>query len=238
MGPYDVLVLDTASPVVSVAIARQGEVVASATLELRRTSERLLSTVQDLLDTAQCRVADLAGIAALQGPGSFTGLRIGLATVLGWHQALGLPVTAVPTLPLLALAEGREQGPGSREVVAAVNAMRGDWMIQRFRVPEESSAWPEAVDAARLVPFDALAELALPIIGFEMPEAPELDLRPAQPLAPIAARLLSLALPETVGDDAEPWQAGRLMQPIYFRPPAVTLPKAKTVRRATLPGTP
>lgn len=234
MAPSTVLVLDTASPVVSLAVARQGAILASATLELRRTSERLLTTVRQLLETSGCSLAELSGVAALQGPGSFTGLRIGLATVLGWHQALGLTATAIPTLPILALASASD-APQSTEVIAAVNAMRGDWMVQRFRLSEGTGEWPTPIDAPRLLAFTALEELGtLPIVGFEMPEQTSLDLRPAQPLAPIAARLLSLSSPKTnlvtteskTDSDAH-WQSSRLMQPIYFRPPAVTLPKSK-----------
>ena len=67
-------------------------------------------------------------------PGSFTGLRVGLATVLGLHQALGLPATALPTLEVLGCL-----GPGDGStVVAVVDALRGEWFAQRF----ESAAVP------------------------------------------------------------------------------------------------
>lgn len=235
MAPPTVLVIDTASPIVSLAIARHGEVLIDATLELRRTSELLLATVSELLEAIGLRLADMSGVATLQGPGSFTGLRIGLATVLGWHQGLGLRATALPTLPVLA-ASALENDIGEGEMVAAVNAMRGDWMVQRFAVdgglptPEGSEStpvrWPTALGEARLLAFDDFPRLgAVPIVGFDLPASEGLDLRAPSPLAPTAARFLSLA---ATADGEDPWQASRLIQPIYFRPPAVTPAKPRT----------
>lgn len=228
MTERTVLVLDTASPIVSLAVARHGKVLAQATLELRRTSERLLGAVQDALTEAGCKLPQLHGVATLQGPGSFTGLRIGLATVLGWHQGLGLRATAIPTLPILALSQ-REDLPGG-EVVAAVDAMRGDWMAQPFRLPtrenDQDASWPIALAEAKLLSQDHLAaQYQAPVIGFELPDLEGLEARPAPPLAPVAAGWLS-SLPSS--EEATTWQPERLIKPIYFRPPAVTLPKRKT----------
>ena len=70
--------------------------------------------VQEVLTEAGVGVRDLGGIAVLRGPGSFTGLRIGLATVLGLHQALGVPATAIPSLPVLAASAGVGEGDRDR----------------------------------------------------------------------------------------------------------------------------
>lgn len=230
-----VLVVDTASPIVSLAVARRGEVLTQATLELRRTSERLLRTVQDALEGAGCKLSELHGIAALQGPGSFTGLRMGLATVLGWHQGLGLRATAIPTLPVLALSR-LDDLPGG-EVLAAVDAMRGDWMVQSFRLPTQDAAeatgWPTALGDSRLESQDDLAQHGqTPVVGFELPRLEGLETHPAPPLAPVAARWLSHP---SVADASTTWQPERLIDPIYFRPPAVTLPRSASKGRRKTP---
>src|SRR6266496_3173877 len=65
-------------------------------------SERLLSSVDRLLADCGLAPADLEGLAVSVGPGSFTGLRVGIATVKALAMALDLPVAAVPTLDALA----------------------------------------------------------------------------------------------------------------------------------------
>src|SRR3982751_6769714 len=121
------LALDTGSPLVSVALARDGALVAARSVEQARSSTRLLEMVQEVLAEAGIGRGDLGAIAVLRGPGSFTGLRIGLATALGLHQALGIPATALPSLQVLAFSVGT----GGR-VIAAVDALRGDWSAQAF----------------------------------------------------------------------------------------------------------
>lgn len=65
-------------------------------------SERLMSEVDYVLAQASCAVQDMDALAVATGPGSFTGLRIGLSTVKGLAFATGLPVVAVPTLEAFA----------------------------------------------------------------------------------------------------------------------------------------
>ena len=130
--PPLLLALDTGSPQVSVALGRDGQVLAERSVEIDRSSGRLVEMIGEVLAEAGARPRDLGGVLALQGPGSFTGLRIGLATALGLHQALGVPATAIPTLRVLA---AREEGT----IVAAVDALRGEWSAQAFRAGEPLS---------------------------------------------------------------------------------------------------
>jgi len=98
-----VLGIDTATLVCSAAIVEPGRVVAELTVHTRRThSERLMPTIKKLIDDAEMTPQDLGGIAVSIGPGSFTGLRIGIATAKSMAFALGIPVIGVPTLDALA----------------------------------------------------------------------------------------------------------------------------------------
>ncbi|HEX9668686.1 MAG TPA: tRNA (adenosine(37)-N6)-threonylcarbamoyltransferase complex dimerization subunit type 1 TsaB [Thermoanaerobaculia bacterium] len=222
-----VLALDAGSPTVSVALGRGGEVLAARSEAISRSSKRLLQMIDEVLAEAGVEREGLGGIVALRGPGSFTGLRVGLATALGLHLALGVPAAALPTLLVLAAAAACCEA----EVLAAVDALRGEWTVQPF-----AGDPPRALGEAETVPAAALAARApVAIIGFGVmaalphlaewsaaSEAPRLY-EPG-PLAPIALSLL----PRLTLD----WDPALLTDPLYARPPAVTTPGApKTQRR-------
>src|SRR5206468_276110 len=126
------LVLDSGSPRVSVALGYAGRVLAERSARVARSSTFLLRMIDEVLAEAGLAPADLAGVAALAGPGSFTGLRIGLATALGLHQALGVAATALPTHAALA-AQVSDQGPADSRVIAVVDVLRGDWAVQTWQ---------------------------------------------------------------------------------------------------------
>ena len=93
-----------------------------------RSSADILRLIDETLEQADTRLHRVGGLVALAGPGSFTGLRVGLATVLGLHQALGIPATTLSNLEVLAFSGG-----GDRELrLGAVDALRGEWFVQPF----------------------------------------------------------------------------------------------------------
>jgi tRNA threonylcarbamoyl adenosine modification protein YeaZ/ribosomal-protein-alanine acetyltransferase len=242
------LALDAGSPLVSVAIGRGGEVLAARAVAQQRSSTQLLALVAEALAAAGARPADLEGVVALAGPGSFTGLRVGLATALGLHQALGLRAQAVPTLAALAAAS---EAPAGSLVVAAVDALRGEWSAQAFRAelpapralgemtlvtPE--GLWRGLVEPPRVdggaagMPGEGRPAPALPppvIVAFGAAVLSRAlaaagrgpaRFQEAPPLAPAALRLAA-ALPPA------DWRAASLAAPIYSRPPATTTPRAR-----------
>jgi tRNA threonylcarbamoyladenosine biosynthesis protein TsaB len=105
-----VLALDTATDVATCALVRDGDVLG----ERNSRAARVLADAQELLRQAGVELRELEGIVAGTGPGSFTGLRIGLAALRGLALALDVPVAGVSTLD--ALAAGR---PGALPVVDA-----------------------------------------------------------------------------------------------------------------------
>jgi tRNA threonylcarbamoyladenosine biosynthesis protein TsaB len=85
------------------ALLDGARVVGEYTLDVRVThSERLMAAIDQLLSDAGWTARDLEGLAVTVGPGSFTGLRVGLSTVKGLALALAIPVAAVPTLDAMA----------------------------------------------------------------------------------------------------------------------------------------
>ena len=106
-----ILAFDTATSVATGALVRDGEVVAE---RASRPAGRFLEDIDGLLSEAGVEPRELAGIAVGTGPGSFTGVRIGLAAARGLALALELPVAGVSTLD--ALAAG---APGAVPVIDA-----------------------------------------------------------------------------------------------------------------------
>jgi tRNA threonylcarbamoyladenosine biosynthesis protein TsaB len=119
------LAIESATRVCSVALARGGEVVAErANDDARLHSERLLPLIDELLAGAGARLAEIDAFAISIGPGSFTGLRIGLATVKAFaFGAAARPVAAVSTLAALCASAGAEAG--GAPVAALLDARRG-----------------------------------------------------------------------------------------------------------------
>ncbi len=99
-----ILALDTASTTGSVALLDGQKLVAETLLNIKAVhSERLLDQVEQVLQAGNLALAELDLIAVVRGPGSFTGLRIGLATAKGLAQAAKLPLIGISSLQLLAM---------------------------------------------------------------------------------------------------------------------------------------
>jgi len=98
-----ILAIETATPIGSAALLDDDAVLAeSESPAPMRHLEWLLPAIQDMLDSLQWRVEDVEGLAVSRGPGSFTGLRIGMATAAVWARARGIPVAGVSTLETIA----------------------------------------------------------------------------------------------------------------------------------------
>lgn len=99
------LALETATPMLSVALLKNGEpVVEYNERSKRRHAQTVAPTIADLLQGQGLRPEDVGAVACGSGPGSFTGLRIGLSTAKGLAQALNIPLITVSTLDILAAA--------------------------------------------------------------------------------------------------------------------------------------
>ncbi|HHW91663.1 MAG TPA: tRNA (adenosine(37)-N6)-threonylcarbamoyltransferase complex dimerization subunit type 1 TsaB [Firmicutes bacterium] len=99
-----ILAVDTATTVASVALVEGERLVAEEVLNIpqKTHSERLLPVLVRILAGTGVEIEQVDGIAVSAGPGSFTGLRIGLGTGKGLAQALNKPLVTVPTLDALA----------------------------------------------------------------------------------------------------------------------------------------
>lgn len=128
-----ILAIDTASPRPAVSLFACGALFEEPLPSDRRSSEELLPAVQRVLAAAKVRLEDCTRLAVCAGPGSFTGIRIGLATAWGLGRAAGIPVEAVSTLECMAEAAR----PARAATLAAVlDAGRGELVVERFALEE------------------------------------------------------------------------------------------------------
>jgi len=98
------LTLDTSTQAGSVAVSRGETLLGEILLNVKSThTDRLLLTIRQLLADTGLRLEELDALAVVLGPGSFTGLRVGVATVKGLAMAAGKPVVGVSTLQTLAM---------------------------------------------------------------------------------------------------------------------------------------
>lgn len=146
-----ILAVDTATLGGSVSIARGTSILASRIGDPKIShSNSLLQDINTCLDEASTKLADVDMFAAASGPGSFTGLRIGLATVKALSRTLGRPCAAISTLCAVAHAAGP-----SSATVAMLPAGRGEVFVQLLSVSPDDSVI-ERDSAAHLPPRKVL----------------------------------------------------------------------------------
>ncbi|KGP77116.1 hypothetical protein JT05_01180 [Desulfosporosinus sp. Tol-M] len=124
------LTIDTTTKVTAVSLAEDGRLIAEGFLHTTKThSERLIPMLDQLLKAAFWTLQELEMIGVVRGPGSFTGIRIGIATAQGLAQVLKLPLLAVLSLDTLAWA-----GLGRTEdIVPILDARKNEWYTARYR---------------------------------------------------------------------------------------------------------
>lgn len=98
-----ILAIDSATPVAGVALLHDGILLKEEFSNYKKThSETLMVMIDRVLRECECTLGDINALAVTTGPGSFTGLRIGLALVKGLALATGIPVVGINTLEVLA----------------------------------------------------------------------------------------------------------------------------------------
>ena len=106
-----ILVIDTSGPVCGTAVMDEDRVYSEFTAQNRNThSVNLMPMVEAALHAAGAELKDLEAIAAVTGPGSFTGVRIGVATAKGLAHGAGLPCIPVNALEALCASAGEFNG--------------------------------------------------------------------------------------------------------------------------------
>jgi len=201
-----VLALDTASPLPSVTLYARGEAWEERLPDDRRSSEELLPAISRCLAAAEIRLSDCHRIAVCAGPGSFTGIRIGLATAWALGRAAHIPVETVSTLEALA-ETARDRASG--RVAAALDAGRGQVVLGVFFL-DDGRARPEGPPAR--LPLAEARERAGKFPSVSLPVDLLFSDRHPPDLSP--SRALAFAVARAPGD------AVSALEGIYARPSA------------------
>jgi tRNA threonylcarbamoyladenosine biosynthesis protein TsaB len=210
-----ILALDCSTSACSAAVRAPSGLLAARRWTGRGQAEAMVPLIGEALAAAGCGWPEIGLIGVTVGPGSFTGLRIGLAAARALSLARRIPIAGVTTADLLAFSLPEEVRRG-RPFLIAIDSKRDDLFVQPFgadRLP--------AGDIAALPPEQALA--AYPgrvLVAGDAAEAfrglsADLDILS---LLPDAGPLSELAVTR--------WREGRALpaQPLYLRPPDVALP--------------
>ena len=154
-----ILAVDTATDVCSVALVEGTELRAEVVLKGSASHSRhLLDAIEAALTLARWKMAEVNAFAVTRGPGSFTGLRIGISTLKGLASGLAAPLIGVSTLEALAWqCQGSE-----RVIIPMLDGRRGEIFTNHYRFFKGRLV---ALGAERaLVPEAALAEIDMPCL--------------------------------------------------------------------------
>jgi tRNA threonylcarbamoyladenosine biosynthesis protein TsaB len=145
-----ILALETTEAIGSVAAAAGDELLAQQQLNPgQRSAQSLAPAIRSLLEHVGWRPAEVQLVAVSAGPGSFTGLRVGVTTAKVFAYAAGAEVLGIDTLEVIAAAAP----PEIPSLHAMVDAQRGDVAARAFR--RGPDGWLQPAGPTALVPLDA-----------------------------------------------------------------------------------
>jgi tRNA threonylcarbamoyladenosine biosynthesis protein TsaB len=146
---FRILALETSDLTGSVALAADGKVLAELQLDpQQRSAQSLAPAIKRVLEQVGWQACEIQLLAVTLGPGSFTGLRVGVTMAKILAYAAGAEVLGIGTLEAIAAA-----APAHVSAIAvAVDAQRGDVVAQRFQ--RGATGWPESTGEAALLPLE------------------------------------------------------------------------------------
>ncbi|WP_166837780.1 tRNA (adenosine(37)-N6)-threonylcarbamoyltransferase complex dimerization subunit type 1 TsaB [Rheinheimera pleomorphica] len=213
------LALDTSTEACSVALQVGTDILTLDEACPQQHSKRVLPMVQQLLNQAGISLNQLDGIVFGRGPGSFTGVRIGVGVTQGLAFGADVPVFGVSTLA--AMAQAAQRLHGATQVIAAIDARMAEVYIGHFSLQQglmQLNGEELAVKPADITAFDISGEVYAVGTGWQTYAEQLLAKQQAKIAAdilyPSARDMLTLALPAL--------QAGKFVtaeqaEPVYVR---------------------
>ncbi|MCW6031108.1 tRNA (adenosine(37)-N6)-threonylcarbamoyltransferase complex dimerization subunit type 1 TsaB [Pantoea sp. JK] len=217
-----ILALDTATEACSAALQNLQQIDARFEIAPRDHTQRILPLVQELLQAQQLELTALDVLAFGRGPGSFTGVRIGIGIAQGLALGANLPMIGVSSLATM--AQGAWRLTGATRVLAAIDARMGELYWAEY-LRDENGEWLGAETEAVIKPEVAQERIAAlsgewTAVGTGWQAYPHLLTSPgaqliaSEVLLPAAEDMLPLALSAWQRDEAV---AVENAEPVYLR---------------------
>jgi len=222
-----ILSLETATDICSVALSDSYDnIVAHRTLEPgKRHSQLLTSLIKDVLSDAAVSMSDLSAVALSDGPGSYTGLRVGASTAKALCYGLDIPLISIPTLDALAVGHTRDQ---NNYIMSTIDARRMEVYASVYKHSRQltdvhSIIWSEEAIQKLIHDYEPLT-----ICGDGVAKAKDLFRDyPQVRIAPSKCSASDLAPLAHEKFDAKVFADLAYHDPFYFKSPNITTSKKK-----------
>ena len=209
------LAIDTSTRAVGVALYDGYQTLGEYIWETRdHHTVELAPAVDKALSNSGCNMSDLGAVAVATGPGSFTGLRIGLALAKGIAMSAKIPLVGVPTLDALAHA----QNSGKLPIAAVLKAGRGRLAVAWYRKPSTKIKPLSGVEV--LTPEDLIIRITKPtIVCGELTNEERRQMRQHRKNIKLASPAFSLRRPSFLSELAwKRWQKEDVDDPASLSP--------------------
>jgi tRNA threonylcarbamoyladenosine biosynthesis protein TsaB len=219
-----ILAIETGGRACSVAVVKDGVTLAEQHIATDHGQAALLiPMIEQVRAEAGCDYAEFGRIAVAVGPGSFTGLRVGLAAALGLSLASGVPVVGISSFHAVGIGILQAPEAQHRRGFILLDSRREEPFLAEIGVDDAFKFPPRVTTVAD---FDALLESAGPAVVFG--DAPTLARGPGAfpPDVHVIQRAPQVLL--VAARAADPARRYDLPpKPVYVRPPDVTMPKPR-----------
>lgn len=218
-----ILGIETANGCCSVCIGEQGGQLLAHDREENAAmqAERLLPMIEDALASAELNYSDIEALAVTIGPGSFTGVRIGLAAARGIALAARMPMIGISTLELAAYTS-RKHANRKGELAVMLDARRGQCYAQGFLL--DDAGVPQAKEEPKLITLEEVRG-HLKRLGIDVVTSNNVSLLSEWSEAIVAPVTLDAAPLVTLAQHKSPIAERTSIRPLYIRPPDAKLPK-------------
>lgn len=214
-----ILALDTATEACSVALLHNGKISTFDEISPRSHTQRILPMVDELLTQANIQIKDVNYLVFGRGPGSFTGVRVGVSVAQGLAMGANLPVVAVSNLK--AMAEEAYQKLGAEKVIALIDARMNEVYFAQFE--RNGEQWNEVVVEQVCSPEKAISQFQVSenvvVVGtgwaaYSQFSEQNLPLVVSEITLPSAEYMLSIAEVEIQNSNT---QSALEIEPVYLR---------------------